>query len=241
MIVAADYPFLDVLWTMVIFFVWVLWFWLLFTVFADIFRRQDISGWGKAGWLIFAIILPYLGVFVYLISQSSGMTERNLARAQEQRHSSTSYMRAAARGGAASRDRPGQGAARQRRDHAGRVRRAEAEGPGYVAEGRVTAGAAAPLRNALIGAVLDARSTRHEPPRRPDHPHRVMSGHPPPRCTRRRGERGRFDDDTPDGSRGRRPRRRGPAAAHRGQARSATSARRAHRAAAHHGGARLRR
>ena len=47
MIVAADYPFLDVLWTMVIFFVWVLWFWLLFTVFADIFRRQDLSGWAR--------------------------------------------------------------------------------------------------------------------------------------------------------------------------------------------------
>jgi hypothetical protein len=103
MIVAADYPFLDVLWTMVIFFVWVLWFWLLFTVFADIFRRQDLSGWGKAGWLIFTILLPYLGVFVYLISQSSGMTERNLARAQEQRAQFDGYVReAAGSGGAAS-------------------------------------------------------------------------------------------------------------------------------------------
>ena len=96
MIVAADYPFLDVLWTMVIFFVWVLWFWLLFTVFADIFRRQDLSGWGKAGWLIFTILLPYLGVFVYLISQSSGMTERNLARAQQQRAQFDGYVREAA-------------------------------------------------------------------------------------------------------------------------------------------------
>ena len=54
---AADYPFLDVVWTLIIFFVWVLWFWLLFTVFADVFRRRDLSGWGKAGWLIFCILL----------------------------------------------------------------------------------------------------------------------------------------------------------------------------------------
>ena len=53
--IAADYPFLDVMWTMVVFFLWIIWFWLLFTVFADIFRRRDISGWGKAAWIVFAI------------------------------------------------------------------------------------------------------------------------------------------------------------------------------------------
>ena len=69
---AADYPFLDVMWTMLVFFLWVLWFWLLFTVFADVFRRHDLSGWGKAGWLIFTICLPFLGVFVYIIAQGRG-------------------------------------------------------------------------------------------------------------------------------------------------------------------------
>jgi hypothetical protein len=61
---ASNYPFLDVVWTMALFFLWVIWFWLLFTVFADVFRRNDLSGWGKTGWIIFAIVLPYLGVFV---------------------------------------------------------------------------------------------------------------------------------------------------------------------------------
>ena len=98
---AADYPFLDVLWTMVIFFLWVLWFWLLFTVIADIFRRDDISGWGKTGWLIFCILLPFLGVFVYLITQNDGMTQRNLDRARSQQAQFDQYVRETAGGGAA--------------------------------------------------------------------------------------------------------------------------------------------
>ena len=68
---ASSYPFLDVMWTMLVFFVWILWFWLLIGVFADIFRRHDLSGWGKTGWLIFVIILPFLGVFIYLITQNA--------------------------------------------------------------------------------------------------------------------------------------------------------------------------
>jgi hypothetical protein len=96
----ADYPFLDVIWTMIIFFLWVLWFWLLFTVFADIFRRHDLSGWGKTGWLIFTIVLPFLGVFVYLISQGAGMTERNLERERSQRAQLDEYVRETAGGGA---------------------------------------------------------------------------------------------------------------------------------------------
>ena len=90
---AADYPFLDLLWTMIIFFLWILWFWLLFTVFADIFRRHDLSGWGKAAWLIFTILLPFLGVFVYLITQNVGMTERNLERARAHRAQFDDYVR----------------------------------------------------------------------------------------------------------------------------------------------------
>jgi hypothetical protein len=98
---AADYPFLDVLWTMLIFFLWVIWFWILITVFADIFRRHDISGWGKAAWLIFTIFLPFLGVFVYLITQNKGINERNMARAQEARAQMDTYVRETAGAGGA--------------------------------------------------------------------------------------------------------------------------------------------
>ena len=77
---ADSYPFANVMWTLVVFFLWIIWLWLLFEVFADVFRRHDISGWGKTGWLILAIILPFLGVFIYLISQSDGMKERDRVR-----------------------------------------------------------------------------------------------------------------------------------------------------------------
>ncbi len=100
-VLGADYPFLDVMWSMLVFFLWVLWFWLLFTVFGDVFRRHDLSGWGKAGWLIFTIILPFLGVFVYLISQNEGMTRRNLDRARAQQARFDDYVRESAGGGGA--------------------------------------------------------------------------------------------------------------------------------------------
>jgi Short C-terminal domain/Phospholipase_D-nuclease N-terminal len=99
--IAADYPFLDVLWTMIIFFLWVIWFWLLFTVFADIFRRHDISGVKKTVWIIFTILVPFLGVFVYLITQNVGMTERQLERTRAQRDQFDAYVRETAGGGAA--------------------------------------------------------------------------------------------------------------------------------------------
>jgi hypothetical protein len=98
---AADYPFLDLMWTMIVFFLWILWFWLLFTVFADIFRRHDLSGWGKAGWLIFTIVLPFLGVFIYLITQNEGMTKRNLERARAQQAQFDTYVRETAGSGGA--------------------------------------------------------------------------------------------------------------------------------------------
>jgi hypothetical protein len=81
----ADYPFFDVMWTIFVFFIMVLWFWLLFTVFVDVFRRHDLSGWGKAAWLIFVIVLPYLGVFVYLIANSDSMTFRAMDRKTSRR------------------------------------------------------------------------------------------------------------------------------------------------------------
>jgi hypothetical protein len=96
---AADYPFLDVMWTMIVFFCWILWFWMLFTVWADVFRRHDISGWGKTGWLIFTILLPFLGVFVYLIAESKGMAERNAAQVQAQQAQFDQYVRQAAAAG----------------------------------------------------------------------------------------------------------------------------------------------
>jgi Phospholipase_D-nuclease N-terminal len=109
-VLATDYPFLDIFWTMLIFFLWVMWFWLLFTCWFDIFRRHDISGWGKAGWLIFTIFLPFLGVFVYLIAESKGMAERNVERAQAQQSQFNDYVRqAAGSGGAAAEIEKAQG------------------------------------------------------------------------------------------------------------------------------------
>src|SRR5215217_1518753 len=81
---ATDYPFFSILGTMLIFFAWVIWFWLLITVFADLFRRHDLGGGGKTLWIIFVIILPFLGVFIYLISQGKEMTERNVQMAHAQ-------------------------------------------------------------------------------------------------------------------------------------------------------------
>src|SRR4029453_8515046 len=78
MLIAADYPFLDVLGTMLIFFAWVIWFWLLIRVFVDIFRRHDLSGWGKAGWTLLVIVLPYLGVLIYLIANGQEMGQRDV-------------------------------------------------------------------------------------------------------------------------------------------------------------------
>ena len=100
--IAADYPFLDVMWTMIVFFAWVIWFWLLITIFADIFRRHDIGGGTKALWTIFVIILPFLGVLIYLISQSKGMADRNMQTAQAQQAQTDEYIRSVAGGDPAS-------------------------------------------------------------------------------------------------------------------------------------------
>jgi hypothetical protein len=98
----AAYTFGQAMWTMFVFFMWILWFWLLFTVFADLFRRHDVSGWGKALWVIFVIILPFLGVFIYLIAEGKGMGERNVKQAQQAQAQMDSYVRSvASTGGAA--------------------------------------------------------------------------------------------------------------------------------------------
>ena len=85
MLTAGNFSFGNFLLDVLAIFVFVLWFWLLITVIGDLFRRHDISGWGKAIWVIALILFPYLGVFIYLISQSRGMAERNIQRAQQAR------------------------------------------------------------------------------------------------------------------------------------------------------------
>jgi Phospholipase_D-nuclease N-terminal/Short C-terminal domain len=79
-LLAADYPFLDVLWTMIIFFAWVIWIWILISILTDLFRRHDVSGGMKALWVIFLVLLPFLGVLIYLIVNGQGMAERNVQR-----------------------------------------------------------------------------------------------------------------------------------------------------------------
>ena len=101
MFIAADYPFLDVLWTMLIFFAWIIWFWLLITVFADVFRRHDTSGFAKVLWIIFVIVLPFLGVFIYLIVNHDGMTQRSMKQAQAAQAQMDDYVRTVASGGGA--------------------------------------------------------------------------------------------------------------------------------------------
>jgi hypothetical protein len=101
MIVAADYPFLDVLWTMLIFFVWVSFFWLLIVVASDVFRRRDIGGGKKAAWLIFMLFLPFIGVFSYLLANHDGMAQRNIERAQAERAQLDDYVRSVSEGGGA--------------------------------------------------------------------------------------------------------------------------------------------
>ena len=96
MVTAADYPFLDIVGTMLVFFAWVIWIWLLISVFADIFRRHDIGGWGKAGWIALTVILPYLGVLIYLISQGKHMAERSAQEVQANRAQFDDYVRTVA-------------------------------------------------------------------------------------------------------------------------------------------------
>jgi hypothetical protein len=95
----ADYTFLDVFWTMLIFFVWVAWFIILFRVIVDIFRRHDIGGGTKTLWMIFVIILPFLGVFVYLIAQGRGIAERDASQMQASQQQFDSYVQSVAGSG----------------------------------------------------------------------------------------------------------------------------------------------
>lgn len=97
-----DYPLLGMFWTMLWFFLWFAWIVLLFRVIADIFRNRDMGGWAKALWTIFVVVLPFLGVFVYLIAHGGSMADRDIAEAQAQDDALRSYVQdAAASGGGA--------------------------------------------------------------------------------------------------------------------------------------------
>ena len=100
MLIAADYPFIDVLWSMIIFFFWVIWIWIVITVLIDVFRRHDIGGFTKALWVIFVVILPWLGVLIYLIVEHDGMRERTMKQAQAQKDQLDQYVREASGGSA---------------------------------------------------------------------------------------------------------------------------------------------
>ncbi len=96
MILATSYPFLEIFWTMLIFFAFVVWIWILFTVLADIFRRHDTSGFAKVLWIIFIIIIPYFGVFIYLIAEHKGMTERAIKQQEAAQTEVDQYVQSVA-------------------------------------------------------------------------------------------------------------------------------------------------
>jgi hypothetical protein len=96
MVLAADYPFLDVLWTLIVFFLWISWLMLLFHVIGDVFRRRDASGGKKALWLIFLVFVPFLGVFAYLIADGDDMAQRNAEQLNAARQETDDYVRSVA-------------------------------------------------------------------------------------------------------------------------------------------------
>ncbi|MGV9559447.1 SHOCT domain-containing protein [Streptomyces sp. NPDC003401] len=95
---AYDYPLLSMFWTMLWFFLWIMWFVLLFRIIGDIFRDDSLGGWGKTGWLVFVILLPFLGVFVYVIARGKTMGRREITHARKQQEAFDSYIRETAGG-----------------------------------------------------------------------------------------------------------------------------------------------
>jgi hypothetical protein len=94
-----SYPLLGAFWTIFEIFLWVIWFWILITVFIDIFRSRDLSGWGKALWFLFVLLIPLIGVLVYLIVRGGSMHERSEQEAQQEDREFRSYVQEAASGG----------------------------------------------------------------------------------------------------------------------------------------------
>jgi Short C-terminal domain len=101
---AYSYPLLGAFWTLLWIFLWIIWIFILFRVIIDIFRSRDLGGWGKAGWMIFVIVLPFLGVFVYLIARGKEMTNRDVQQAQAQEQQFRTYVQQAARDGSSPAD-----------------------------------------------------------------------------------------------------------------------------------------
>ena len=96
MVFAAEYPFLNIFWSMILFFTWIIWIWMMVVILSDVFRRRDMSGWGKAAWVVFLIMLPFLGALIYLISNHDEMAERNLKQAQSSRAEFDDYVKTVA-------------------------------------------------------------------------------------------------------------------------------------------------
>ena len=102
LITSTSYPFLNVLWDILIVFAWILFIWVAIICFTDIFRRRDISGWGKAAWVVLIVIIPWIGVLAYLIFNHNGMADRSEKQAQASQAQFDDYVRQAAdRGGPA--------------------------------------------------------------------------------------------------------------------------------------------
>ena len=90
---AADYPFLNIFWSMIIFFAWVIWIWMVIAILVDIFGRKDIGGWHKAAWCVFIIVVPFIAVLIYLIVHSGDMADRKMQAAQASRSEFDSYVK----------------------------------------------------------------------------------------------------------------------------------------------------
>jgi hypothetical protein len=94
-VLASSYPFLDILWTMIIFFAWVAYIWMMVVILTDVFRRRDIGGWAKAAWCVFMIVLPFIGVLSYLIAQHDGLAERRMQDVRNSQQQFDDQVRAA--------------------------------------------------------------------------------------------------------------------------------------------------
>jgi len=105
---AESYPFFSALWLMIMFFAFIIWIWLLITVFADIFRRRDIGGGMKAIWIIFVILVPYLGVLIYLIAEHNGMADRSMEQMKAAQAQQADYIKSVAGSGSSPADQVAQ-------------------------------------------------------------------------------------------------------------------------------------
>jgi hypothetical protein len=99
MVFAADYPLLNIFWSMILFFTWVVWIWMMVVILTDVFRRRDMSGWGKAAWTVFLILVPFLGALVYLIANHDGLAERNLEHQRASRAAFDDHIKSVAGNG----------------------------------------------------------------------------------------------------------------------------------------------